>query len=94
MAESRLLPLLPHRSLPTVPPGRLSGTLLGVSSRPCLPLSVEGHVHQLIAEASDKENLGQMYIWWEGLVGGQWEALQWGPFTGEFCFFTTQEEKP
>ncbi|GAB4817356.1 hypothetical protein N2152v2_004402 [Parachlorella kessleri] len=40
--------------------GRLMGTLLGVSSQPCLPLSVEGHAHRLIAEATDKENLGQI----------------------------------
>lgn len=44
--------------------GRLRGTLLGVASQPCMPLSVEGHAHRLIAEASDKENLGLMYIWW------------------------------
>jgi serine/threonine-protein kinase ATR len=44
--------------------GRLSGTLLGVSSRPCMPMSVEGQAHRLIMEASDKENLGKMYIWW------------------------------
>jgi serine/threonine-protein kinase ATR len=44
--------------------GRLSGTLLGVSSAPSLPLSVEGHVQRLVAEAVDKDNLGRMYIWW------------------------------
>ena len=44
--------------------GRLTGTLLGVRSIPSLPLSVEGQVHRLIEEASDKENLGSMYIWW------------------------------
>ncbi|PSC70468.1 serine threonine-kinase ATR isoform X1 [Micractinium conductrix] len=44
--------------------GRLHGTLLGVSSQPCMPLSVEGHAHRLIEEASSKENLGMMYIWW------------------------------
>ena len=47
--------------------GRLRGTLLGVSSQPCMPLSVEGHAHRLIAEAVDKENLGLMYIWCVGL---------------------------
>jgi serine/threonine-protein kinase ATR len=45
--------------------GRLRGTLLGVSSRPCMPLSVEGHTHRLILEASDKSNLARMYIWWQ-----------------------------
>ena len=44
--------------------GRLSGTLLGVLSRPCMPLSVEGHAHRLITEATGQENLGKMYIWW------------------------------
>ncbi|KAF5827558.1 kinase-like domain-containing protein [Dunaliella salina] len=44
--------------------GRLSGTLLGVSSAPSLPLSVEGHVQRLVAEATDKDNLARMYIWW------------------------------
>lgn len=44
--------------------GRLQGTLLGVSSMPCLPLSVEGQAERLIQEATDRENLGNMYIWW------------------------------
>eukprot|EP00873_Tetraselmis_striata_P024237 jgi/Tetstr1/444501/TSEL_032380.t1 len=44
--------------------GRLSGTLVGVSSRPSLPLSPEGHAHRLIEEAIDRDNLGRMYIWW------------------------------
>eukprot|EP00775_Hariotina_reticulata_P013107 gene13107-13235_t len=44
--------------------GRLSGTLLGVASTPSLPLSCEGQAARLIAEASDHENLGRMYIWW------------------------------
>lgn len=47
-----------------VVPGRLTGTLMGVRSIPCLPLSAEGQAHRLIAEATDKENLGSMYIWW------------------------------
>ena len=44
--------------------GRLTGTLLGVHSIPGLPLSVEGQALRLIKEATDKENLGSMYIWW------------------------------
>ncbi len=44
--------------------GRLTGTLVGVRSIPSLPLSVEGQAHRLIGEATDKENLGSMYIWW------------------------------
>ncbi len=44
--------------------GRLTGTLLGVSSQPSLPLSVEGHAARLMEEAMDHENLGRMYIWW------------------------------
>lgn len=44
--------------------GRITGTLIGVQSAPSLSLSVEGHVHRLIQEACDKENLGGMYIWW------------------------------
>lgn len=43
--------------------GRLTGTLLGVKSIPSLPLSAEGQAHRLIGEATDKENLGSMYIW-------------------------------
>ena len=52
----------PPRPNPPLP-GRLKGTLLGVSSQPCMPLSVEGQAHRLIEEASNKENLGMMYIW-------------------------------
>ncbi len=44
--------------------GRLSGTLLGVSSTPCLQLSCEGQAARLIADAMDKESLARMYIWW------------------------------
>jgi phosphatidylinositol kinase/protein kinase (PI-3 family) len=44
--------------------GRLTGTLVGVRSIPSLPLTCEGQAHRLIAEATDKENLGKMYIWW------------------------------
>lgn len=44
--------------------GRITGTLIGVQSVPSLSLTVEGHVHRLIQEASDKDNLGGMYIWW------------------------------
>jgi serine/threonine-protein kinase ATR len=45
--------------------GRLSGSLIGVVSLPAAPpLSVEGQVARLIAEAVDHENLGRMYIWW------------------------------
>jgi serine/threonine-protein kinase ATR len=43
--------------------GRLRGTLLGVRSRPCMPLSVEGHAHRLILEAANKENLAILYLW-------------------------------
>ena len=53
-----------RRPLPTPPAGRLKGTLLGVSSQPCMPLSVEGQAHRLIEEACNKDNLGMMYIWW------------------------------
>ena len=45
--------------------GRLKGTLLGVSSRPSMPLSVEGHVHRLMQEAMAKDKLCRMYIWWQ-----------------------------
>ena len=44
--------------------GRLSGTLLGVAAQPSLPLSCEGQAARLIAEATDKDNLGRMYVWW------------------------------
>ena len=29
-----------------------------------LPLTVNGQVHRLIEEATDKSNLASMYIWW------------------------------
>ena len=38
--------------------------LLGVAATPSLPLSCEGQAARLIAEASDHDNLGRMYIWW------------------------------
>ncbi len=44
--------------------GRLTGTLLGVLSKPAPAMSVEGQAARLINEATDKENLGRMYIWW------------------------------
>ena len=44
--------------------GRLSGTLAGVASTPCLQLSVQGQVAALLAAAMTHENLGRMYIWW------------------------------
>ena len=37
--------------------------MIGVSSMPSPPLSVEGHAHRLIDEAVCKERLGKMYIW-------------------------------
>ncbi|KAK9807336.1 hypothetical protein WJX73_002849 [Symbiochloris irregularis] len=45
--------------------GRLTGTLLGVKSIPSMPLSPEGQALRLIKEATDKENLGSMYVWWQ-----------------------------
>lgn len=45
--------------------GRLQGTLLGVTSKPCMPLSVEGQTQRLIQEATSKDNLSRMYIWWQ-----------------------------
>lgn len=54
----------PHTQHNLIRAGRLTGTLLGVSSMPSLPLSTEGQAHRLIEEAVDKNNLGQMYIWW------------------------------
>lgn len=44
--------------------GRICGTLLGVASQPSLPLSCSGQAARLIQEATDKDNLGRMYIWW------------------------------
>lgn len=35
-----------------------------MSSTPCLPLSTQGQARYLVEEASNKEKLGQMYIWW------------------------------
>lgn len=45
--------------------GRLQGTLLGVTSEPCMPLSVQGQAQRLIQEATSIENLSRMYIWWQ-----------------------------
>ncbi|GAX74920.1 hypothetical protein CEUSTIGMA_g2366.t1 [Chlamydomonas eustigma] len=44
--------------------GRLSGTLLGVLCQPSIPLSCEGQAQRLISEATDKDNLAAMYVWW------------------------------
>lgn len=60
-ARTYCSPILPNASLAA---GRLQGTLLGVGSNPCLPLSSQGHARYLVEEATNKENLGQMYIWW------------------------------
>jgi len=43
---------------------RLEGVVVGVNANPSLPLSAEGQTDRLIAEATSKENLGMMYIWW------------------------------
>merc|ERR1711933_70042 len=43
---------------------RLDGVVVGVNANPSLPLSAEGQTDKLIAEATSKENLGMMYIWW------------------------------
>ena len=43
---------------------RLSGVVVGGNANPSLPLSAEGQADRLIAEATSKENLGMMYIWW------------------------------
>jgi len=43
---------------------RLSGVVVGVDAAPSLPLSPEGQADRLIAEATSKRNLGDMYIWW------------------------------
>jgi serine/threonine-protein kinase ATR len=45
--------------------GRLQGTLLGVTSEPCMPLSIQGQTQRLIQEATSMENLSRMYIWWQ-----------------------------
>lgn len=59
-----ILSTKPSSFAPAITTGRLQGTLLGVSSTPCLPLSCQGQARHLIEKASNKENLGQMYIWW------------------------------
>lgn len=56
--------------------GRLTGTVIGVSSMPSPPLSVEGHAHRLIDEAVCKERLGKMYIW---CVAGRLRKLELYP---------------
>mmetsp|Transcript_33811 Transcript_33811/g.54794 ORF Transcript_33811/g.54794 Transcript_33811/m.54794 type:complete len:1076 (+) Transcript_33811:213-3440(+) len=43
---------------------RIQGRLTGIIGQDNLQLSVQGHVHQLIAQATSAENLGRMYIWW------------------------------
>ena len=43
---------------------RLDGVVVGVRGTRSLPLSPEGQVDRLIAEATSKDNLGRMYIWW------------------------------
>lgn len=38
--------------------------MIGVSSTPSPALSVEGQAHRLIDEATCKERLGSMYVWY------------------------------
>ena len=40
------------------------GVVVGVNANPSLPLSPGGQTDRLIAEATSKDNLGMMYIWW------------------------------
>ena len=45
--------------------GKINQKLQGVMQlRGPTPLSVQGQVQQLINDATDLSNLGQMYIWW------------------------------
>jgi FATC domain len=48
--------------------------VIGVSSMPSPPLSVEGHAHRLIDEAVCKERLGKMYIWCVACKLRKWDS--------------------
>ncbi len=70
--------------------GRLTGTLLGVKSIPSLPLSAEGQAHRLIGEATDKENLGSMYIWCADCHTLNLAKVCWFPKVGAMVFVNLQ----
>lgn len=56
-----------HKDVPETPEGVLEcirNKLRGLLPRQSVPLSVDGHVDELIIEATDKRNLAAMYIGW------------------------------
>lgn len=56
-----------HVSVPETPAGVLENVrnkLRGLLPGESVPLSVDGHVDELIVQATDKKNLAAMYIGW------------------------------
>jgi serine/threonine-protein kinase ATR len=56
-----------HASVPDTPAGVLENTrnkLRGLLPGESVPLSVDGHVDELIIQATDIRNLAAMYIGW------------------------------
>lgn len=56
-----------HVGVPDTPTGVLENVrhkLQGLLPGESVPLSVDGHVDELIMEATDKRNLAAMYIGW------------------------------
>lgn len=71
--ETCVMPLLTcpkrrtHASVPETPTGVLENVrhkLQGLLPGESVPLSVDGHVDELIMQATDKKNLAAMYIGW------------------------------
>lgn len=56
-----------HKDVPDTPEGvmeSIRNKLRGLLPRQSVPLSVDGHVDELILKATDKKNLAAMYIGW------------------------------
>lgn len=56
-----------HKDVPDTPEGvmeSIRNKLRGLLPRQSVPLSVDGHVDELILQATDKRNLAAMYIGW------------------------------
>jgi serine/threonine-protein kinase ATR len=56
-----------HEDVPETPEGVLECVrhkLRGLLPKESIPLSVDGHVDQLIMQATDRKNLASMYIGW------------------------------
>lgn len=53
----------PRHSLQKIS-SRLAGVVVGVGAAPSPPLSPQGQARRLVEEATSRENLARMFIWW------------------------------